>query len=197
MTVQHRSTAALAVCLLALAAVPRVEAADRVLELRAFAVNLSGGPRARAGTIDINIERWSSDEERNRLRDVLIERGSEKLLAALQDVKPRVGYVRTSTSLGWDLSFARETPLPDGGRRIVLASDRPMSFWELRSRPRSTDYEFMLVEIRLDAQGKGQGKLARAAKVDYDKASNTIQIENYGIEPVRLTQVEVVGPGKK
>lgn len=172
-------------------------AADPVLSLRAFAVDMSGVGRSNAGTIDIVVERWSTDEERARLRDVLVERGSDKLLDALEKVKPRVGYVRTSNSLGWDLSFAREIPIEGGARRIVLASDRPMSFWELRNQPRSADYEFLLIEIRLGKDGKGQGKLAGAAKVGFDKGSNTVQIENYGIEPVRLTQVEVVGPKEK
>jgi hypothetical protein len=31
-----------------------------------------------------------------------------------------------------------------------------------------------------------------AAKIDYDKESNTLEIENYNIEPTRLTQVEIV-----
>jgi hypothetical protein len=72
-----------------------------------------------------------------------------------------------------------------------------MSFVELRNQPRSTDYEFLLIEIRLDKDGKGQGKLAGAAKIDFNKESNTVEIENYGIEPVRLTQVTVVGPKPK
>jgi hypothetical protein len=172
-------------------------AADAVLSLRAFAVNMSGVGRANAGTIDIVVERWSTDEEREKLRGVLIEKGGEKLLDALQKVRPRAGYIRTSTSLGWDLSFAREMPVEGGGRRIVLATDRPMSFVEARNQPRSADYEFLLIDIRLGKDGKGTGKLAGAAKVEYDKGSNTLQIENYGIEPVRLTQVEVVGPKKK
>jgi len=87
--------------------------------------------------------------------------------------------------------------LPDGSRRIILATDRRIGFLEASAQPRSRDYQFLLIEIRLTKEGKGEGKLATAAKVDYDKDTNTIQIENYGQEPVRLTQVEVVGPKKK
>lgn len=170
---------------------------DPVLQLRAFAVNMSGVGRARAGTIDITIERWSTDEERARLFAVLVERGSDKLADALHDVKPRTGYVRTSTSLGWDLGYAREIPLPSGGRRIIIATDRPMSFAEASRQPRSADYQFLLMEIRLGPDGKGEGKLAAGAKVEYDKDEKTVQVENYGIEPVRLTEVSVVGPKKK
>lgn len=170
---------------------PQVSAADPLLRLRAFAVNMSGVGGGRAGTIDIVVERWSTDEEREKLRDLLVEKGSDKLLDALKDIKPRTGYLRTSTSLGWDTYYARETPFGDGGRRIIVATDRRMSFAERANQPRSADYEFTLVEIRLDKNGKGQGKYAVAAKIDYNKDTKTIEIENYGIEPVRLTEVTV------
>jgi hypothetical protein len=130
---------------------PGAHAKEPVLLLRAFAVNMSGGGRAAAGTIDIGIERWTTDDERAKLFNVLVERGSDHLLDALQDIKPRAGYVRTSNSLGWDVYYARELPLPDGARRIVLATNRPMSFWERRNQPRSAEYEHLL----MDPPGKG------------------------------------------
>lgn len=164
-----------------------------VLSLRAFAVDTSGVGRTQAGTLDITIERWSTDAERQRLLDVLIEKGSAALLSALQKIEPRAGYIRTSTSLGWDIHYAREEPFGDGGRRVVIATDRPMSFWELRNRPRSADYDFTLAEIRLPKDGKGVGKLATAAKVTWHPETRTIEIENFGIEPVRLTEVRVEG----
>jgi hypothetical protein len=75
----------------------------------------------------------------------------------VQKIKPRAGYIRTTTSLGWDIQFARETDLPSGGKRIIFATDRPMGFHEVRSNTRSADYEFMLCEIRLGPDGKGEG----------------------------------------
>ena len=49
----------------------------------------------------------------------------------------------------------------------------------------------MRPEIRLGPDGKGEGKLVPAAKINYDKETNTLEIENYNTEPTRLTQVEV------
>jgi hypothetical protein len=141
--------------------------------------------------MDIVVERWSTDDERDKLRAVLIEKGPDRLLDALTDVKPRTGYIRTSTSLGWDTYYARETPFGDGGRRIIVATDRPMSFQERANQPRSAEYEFTLIQIHLDKNGKGQGKYAAAAKITYNKDTRTMEIENYGIEPVRLTEVTV------
>jgi hypothetical protein len=166
-------------------------AAEPALRLRALAVNISGFGRADAQTLDIVIERWSTDAERKTLMDTLKEKG-DKLLDVLQKIKPRAGYIRTATSLGWNIQFARQEALKTGGKRIILATDRPMSFYELLNDTRSADYEFMFCEIRLGADGKGEGKLSTAAKIrwiDYDKA---MEIEDYAIEPVRLTQVRVV-----
>ena len=127
-----------------------------LLRLRAFAVDLNN--RARTNTIDIVIERWSTAEETSNLKAVFLERGDDRLLSALQKTKPRCGYTRTSTSLGWDIYFARETPLPGGGRKIVLASDRPVSMWEALQPGRSMDYQFSLAEIRLGPDGRARAR---------------------------------------
>ena len=167
-----------------------------VLRLRAFAMNLNGGRGARTGTLDIVVERWSTDEDRDQLRSMLIEKGSDALLKALQKLKPRAGFIRSSTSLGWDIQYAREQVNDDGSRRIIIATDRPLTFWELTNKPRSADYEFTLAEIRLSKEGKGEGKLVPAAKITWNQDKRTIEIENYSNEPVRLSQVEVQGSKK-
>jgi hypothetical protein len=165
-----------------------------LLRLTAFSIDLNN--RTRTNTIDIVIERWTTDEEAANFKAILIEKGREKLLTTLQKVKPRCGYARTSTSIGWDIYFARQTPLASGGRKIVLASDRPISTWEARNNGRSMDYEFSLAEIRIGADGKGEGKAIKAAKVEYNKETNTLEIEDYQREPVRLNEVKIVEPKK-
>lgn len=163
---------------------------EAILRLRAFAINMNNS--VRTGTIDIVIERWSTPEETASLKDVLVEKGDDKLLSALQKTKPRCGYARTSTSLGWDIYFARETPLPDGGRKIVFATDRPVTMWEARNAGRSMDYQFSLAEIRLPREGKGQGKAIPRAQLKFNQETNTLEIENYEREPVRLNEITVL-----
>lgn len=176
---------------LVLVAVPSAPAAEPVLRLSAFAVNMSGIGRTRAETLQIVIERWTTDEERAKLLDTLIEKGSDKLLDALQALKPRAGFIRTTSSLGWDVQYARQYDLASGGKRIVFGTDRPMSFRERVNSARSVDYDFMVCEIRLGTNGKGEGKLVPAAKITYDKEKKQIEVENYAALPVRLTEVTV------
>jgi hypothetical protein len=188
-TRQWLAAAALAVGL----ATPLAATADEdtaALRLVAFAVDLAA-PSARIGTIEIVIERWTTDAEHDRLRATLMEKGSSGLRTALRDITPRAGYLRGTVTLGWNLRFARELPLPDGGRRIVIATDRPMCFWELWGTPPSADCEFTLAEIRLGPDGRGEGKLVTAAKVIWNDVSRTIEIANYALEPARLDEVRV------
>ena len=63
---------------------------------------------------------------------------------------PKAGYIRTPQTLAWDLRYAHQNPLDEGGRRIVVATDRPIGFREARNQPRTMDYPFTIVEIRLD-----------------------------------------------
>jgi hypothetical protein len=168
-----------------------VEAQKRPIErLLATSVNMSNVGSTNAGRIEIVIERWSSERERDELIATLKDNGSDALLDKLQKM-PRVGYIRDANgaSIGWDLHFARERKLDDGGRQIVLATDRPISAWEAFNRPRSSDYEFTLADIRFDGDGKGVGKLAVAAKITTNPMTGAIEIENFSSEPVRLTEV--------
>src|SRR5262245_35864184 len=74
----------------------------------AFAVNLDAtAARNNAGTVEIVVERWSTDAERDRLLTTLAEQGPDKLLDTLQKL-PRAGYIRTPNSIGYDLHFARK-----------------------------------------------------------------------------------------
>jgi hypothetical protein len=186
----HRST--LAVAAAAAAAVilgsPYVSAQNVKESFTGFAINMNSGPRT--AVVDFTIERWSTDTERESLLEIITaERDpTDKLLRALQRM-PKVGYIRTPDSLAWDLRYARESPLEDGGRRIVLATDRPIGFWEARNQPRTIDYPFTIVEIRLNKEDKGEGKILAGTKIYVDNKTKQIVLENYGQQPVRFNEI--------
>lgn len=56
------------------------------------------------------------------------------------------------------------------------------------------DYQFTLIELRLDATGKGEGKLVPAAKVTWDRDKKALEIENYNALPVELLSVKSEKP---
>jgi hypothetical protein len=157
---------------------------------QAWAVNLSNIATGANTQVDIVVNRWSTDEERDRLVKTFEEKNEQALLTALQRIKPPVGYIRTPDSVGWDLHFARQVPLAEGGRQIVIATDRPIGFREASERPRSIDYPFTLIELHLDKDGNGEGRASIATKITYDKENKVLELENYSSEPVRLQNVK-------
>ncbi len=169
------------------AALPSIEAAvpERFV---ATAVSIATPGPTGAGTVEMVVERYSTDEERDLLLKTLLEKGSDKLLDTLQSMK-RVGYIRTPNSIGYDLKYARKMPLDEGGEQIVLATDRYITFWEAANRPRTIDYPFTLIEMRIGRDGEGEGKMSLFTKIMYDKKKNQIVLENYASQPVLLTKV--------
>jgi hypothetical protein len=153
----------------------------------AFAVS-TGGPRSSsvAEQVTFTVERWSTAGQRQALSDALKENGPEGLLEALRK-QPVVGNLRTPDSLGYPVHYADEQPLPDGGRRVVLATDRPVQMWETWQSSRTLDYPFTIVEFRVDGEGKGEGKLSRAAKVV--QVGDRIVLEDWDVTPVQLNNV--------
>jgi hypothetical protein len=152
----------------------------------AVAINMTRGA---SGAVEIVVNRWSSDADRDKLMNILMNQGADKLLDALQDM-PRVGYFRSPSSVGIDIHFARRVPGEDGGERVILVTDRRIGFWEAANRPRSIDYPFTVIELRLNKDGEGEGKMSVATKVIPDKENNIITLENYDTQPVLLNNVK-------
>jgi hypothetical protein len=62
---------------------------DKGETFTAFGVNLSNVGTGRNARVDITIDRWSTEEEREQLRTVLVERGTEAMYRELQKMKTR------------------------------------------------------------------------------------------------------------
>jgi len=154
----------------------------------AFAVDVGSSQRRTSTSyVTITIDRWSTDDERRRLVSAFTEGGPDAFLKELETRKP-LGRIFTPDSIGYDLKYAHQVALATGGRRILIATDRPLSYWEQVNRPRSADYPFTVVEMRLDANGKGQGKMTIATKVN--AFGDIIDLENYDLAPVRLSNIQ-------
>ena len=143
----------------------------------------------KAGPVEFVVERYSTDAERDMLMKALQEKGPDTLLETLQKL-PRIGYLRTPNSIGYDLRFARKMPGEDGGEKITLLTDRYITFWEATNRPRTIDYPFTLIEVRIGPEGKGEGKLSLATRITFDKKNNTVVLEDYKSQPTLLNEVK-------
>ena len=158
----------------------------------AFAVS-TGGPRTAggAGQVEITITRWSTEDETARFLKALRSGGHDALIEEFQDAEP-VGKIRAPGTLGFDLRYAYQEDLGDGLRRLVLATDRPMSFSETVNRPPSADYPFTYIELRVNQDGRGDGKLALASAIAANRSGTMLQIYNYDTQPILLNEVRQV-----
>jgi len=169
------------------------------LRLSAFAVSMGTAAPGANAVMDIRIKRWSTQAERETLITTAVEKGQDALLRALQKM-PDHGRISIpgwtgpdphNARLGWTLHYAYVTPGEDGGYKIGIATDRYIGMWEARNQPRTIDYPFSLIEIRLGKDGKGVGKMAVATKIEFDKKKKQLVLENYSSEPVRLNEVKL------
>ncbi|MDQ3348120.1 MAG: hypothetical protein M3545_09150 [Acidobacteriota bacterium] len=155
-------------------------------EFTANAVNMSNVGNPGASQVEITVNAYTTDAARDRLMEVFRKDGEAALLRALQNERS-VGSIRAPGSLAYDLRYARELPGEEGGRRLILATDRPIGFAEARNNPRTLDYPFTLIELRLDGEGRGEGRLSIATKLTLN--DNVLVIENYADQPVMLKDV--------
>jgi hypothetical protein len=93
--------------------------------------------------------------------------------------------------IGTDIRYAMSYPADEGGRRIVIITPRAIGFREASARPRTIDYPFTLFEMRFGRDGRGEGRMAYATQISFNKGTDTIELENYASEPVRLNELKL------
>jgi len=107
---------------------------------------------------------------------------------------PTIGYIWTDEVTGYSIKYAYRLALPDGGERIILATSRVLGQgsiqWKLAGTEATTDYEFTLIELRLNAKGVGEGRTSLTTRVVVEKDAGTIALENYAAAPVILQGVK-------
>lgn len=107
---------------------------------------------------------------------------------------PTLGYIWTNDVTGYSIQYAYHASLPNGGERIVLATDRRLGAYSPAWKPAAatpvTDYEFTLIEIRLDAKGLGEGKTSLTTKVIVDNEAGTVALDTDAAAPVILKNVK-------
>ena len=154
----------------------------------ANAVSLSPEYGTGQQLVEITVDRWSPASERERLVTALREKGPDELLKQLQKNRP-VGRIRTPDSLGYDLRYAFQQTDPDGGRTVVIATDRPIGFWEATNRPRSVDYPFTVIQMKLNRDGTGTGTMSYATRIVAHE-NNVIELENFASQPIMLNNIK-------
>jgi len=167
----------------------------------ARALNMGGGPTGATTNIQITVDKWSSDGQRQAMMNILKEKGHEAFIDGLHEMG-QVGHAR---ALG--VAAGRASPFPstpfqfayqfdrDGQREVVMVAERPISGREAASASQSLDYDTTVIIMNFpadDENAKGTGLLYRALKIRYDDEKEKLAVEQMGREPIRLTEITKV-----
>ncbi len=150
------------------------------------AIDTSGARMTSTAHFTLHIDEYATDEEIAQHAAVLAETGSRGLEKVLWKLDR--GWIKIGTSLGHIVGVARSIDT-DGGRIIRAVTDRPIQLYEVRHGLRSVHYPFGFIELELDADGNGEGRLIAAAKLKFTK-DGTLVIEQLGTRPFRLMNVK-------
>jgi hypothetical protein len=156
-------------------------------QFAATAIGQAGSMAGKSFGLTLYITGWTTDQQVQDYISVLRAKGPNGLVSAMEKTSD-VGRLSPTGFVGSGFRFARYRPLPNGSIHIVMVTNRPMSFGELYRSGRSTDYQFGIVAMDVDKNGKGTGTLAPVCKIRFNK-KNELEIENYGQKPLRLANV--------
>ena len=152
----------------------------------AVAMGTGGAVGAKSMMFDFYITKYTTDEEVQQLAQLLKDKGQDALRGAME--KLDAGRIRPVSSTGNQIAVARKRVV-DGQTIITIVTARYMSFTELRRNNRITDYPFGFLQVKLNEKGEGTGQIMAACKLRFDKKSGKYEIESYGNQYVKATNV--------
>jgi len=175
---------------------PAAEAPAPQVERFIGTIMLLNAPVTGMGRVTITVERWTTDEERKKLAEALRAGGTEALVEAMDGLE--AGYIQVENNLRWPIRVA-STWTTDKGRRVRVATNRPINYEEARVNTRTMDYPIGFIELGLPPEGKGEGTLVAAAQVQFG-ADGHLEVRSLptstGSQKITNVEVEIVKPKK-
>jgi hypothetical protein len=150
-------------------------------------IKTAGGATATA-PVTIVISRKMSQSETDRLLAAFKTGGAPALREALASIPP-TGSVRLGSGAPTETRLTLERPT-DKGRLLTIVTDQPILYVGagLPGAKPKEGYDFAVIDLEVDAAGRGAGTLSPAAKV---KVSNgAFVVDDYTTEIIRLTDVK-------
>jgi hypothetical protein len=180
------------VLILTIVSMPAV-AKDKNKSIESYKANAIMQTGGGASMAEINIYRWSTDEERSELLDAIKaatddNRQARQVAQALRG-QAKAGYAFFAGKQGYPLRYARAFDMGGGKRQIILATDRPVSFQEAYNQTQLGDFDVSLIVLNLDENGKGDGILSLGTEVKWNEQEGKIEMTNVSSQPIKLGDV--------
>jgi hypothetical protein len=150
------------------------------------AVGTGGTVGGKSIQFDFRVTQYTTDEDVRKFAQLLQDKGTDALRRALE--KENKGRIAVVGSTGNQIAIARKRT-QGADTVITVITARTMPFVELYNNGRTTDYPFGYLQVKLDAQGTGSGQIMAAAKIRFDKKSGQYQIESFGNQYIKATNI--------
>lgn len=99
---------------------------------------------------------------------------------------PTVGSARLDRTTSRAAIAAVETA-DGGGKKLIVVFEKPLNWFDASRNPSARKYPYGVVELSLDGDGAGEGRLIAGAQVRFDQGK--VAIESAAGEPMRVIQV--------
>jgi hypothetical protein len=150
------------------------------------AVGTGGSVGGKSIRFDFRVTQYTTDEDVQKFAELVKNQGTDALRRALE--KEDKGRIAVVGSTGNQIAIARKRT--EGADTIItIITARTMPFVELYQNGRTTGYPFGYLQVKLDAQGNGSGQIMAAAKIRFDKKSGQYQIESFGNQYIKATNI--------
>ena len=137
-------------------------------------------------TITIDVIRWSTDAEKDKIVATFAkdgEKGAGPALAAA----PNIGYIwRSGSAFGSFVRYAYRFKAADG-EHVVIATDSDLSSWQ--GGGAKPGGPITIIEIVTSGAGVASGKTSLGGKIIADDANKSLRIDAYAGAPVALRGV--------
>ena len=178
------------IMILALTSAVTMSASARHQDIARFSarsVEMTSPARLSFRHVDFAISQWSTDQDHRLLARTLLQKGPAGFVDLLCGY-PALGTIAVAGGKEFTIRYAWQAPDTDGGQRIYLASDEPISLTGSEFR-RFDSERFYFVELRIDRRGDGIGKLSDNIRLSVDESRNVIELREYDRRPLQLVMV--------
>ena len=109
-------------------------------------------------------------------------------LSASIKAAPTLGYIWSDGVTGYSIKYAWHSSGAGAADRVVLITERRLAVRvaEPLAAGVAAEGDFTVIEMRLDATGKGEGKTSLTASVGVDPATKAVALDGYAAAPALL-----------
>jgi hypothetical protein len=136
---------------------------------------------------EIEVFALTTDEEALTLVETLRVGGQNALRNKMFTLKQK-GWIRIGNNVATEVGVLRVLDRPDGGRSLRLFSDHPLRLLDKTDPPGSNLHPFGFMELNVDANGIGDGRLIAAASLAITDSELTF--ESAGADVIVLRDVK-------